>query len=86
MYHSSGKDYNDFGRFNKCEQQPAFNYLLADVKTDNKLPIPVSVGICMPTVCKEADLNELKPYVLPALNSELPYITNQIKGFNLTGL
>jgi len=41
----------------------------------------------MPTVCKEADLNELKPYILPAINSELPYIfETMVEGFNLTGL
>ena len=83
MFHNSGKDYNDFGRFTNCEANTNFNYLLANVHS-KQLPIPMSMGLCMPTVCKEADLNELKPYILPIVNNQLPYIMDEIKGFNLT--
>jgi len=69
MYHKSGKDYNDFGRYHECDASPDFNYLIAYVSSEKKLPIPISLGLCVPTVCKIADLNELKPYIMSAINS-----------------
>jgi hypothetical protein len=86
MMRNSGKDINDFGRFQECEQSPEFNYLLAYIDPAKQLPIPVSVGLCLPTVCGESDLNELKPYILPAINKELPELVSEIEGFDLSNL
>jgi large-conductance mechanosensitive channel len=63
-----------------------FNYLLAYVNSDTKFPIPVSLGLCVPRVCKPADLNELKPYLMPSLNSYLPVILDKTKGFDLSNV
>ena len=68
MYRNSGKDYNDFGRMDDCEAIDGFNYLLMTFSTDEKLPIPFNMGLCVPTICKEADLNEFLPIFLPVMN------------------
>lgn len=60
-----------------------YNYLLAYVNSDNKFPIPISQGICVPKVCKSADLNEIKPYLIPGINTLMPFILDSTKGFNL---
>ena len=86
MYRNSGKDYNDYGRMDDCEAHPEFDYLLGSVTTERIFPIPISMGICLPTVCNEANLNELKPYIMKALNNQLPYIFEQDSGFNMTGI
>ena len=68
IYRNSGKDYNDYGRFEECELSPDQNYLLITVDPNRKLSNPLSIGLCMPTVCKEADLNAIKPYFMPIIN------------------
>lgn len=57
--------------------------MLAYVSSEKKLPIPMSVGICAPIACKQADLNEMKPYILPVLNDQLKYFFADIEGFDL---
>lgn len=88
MARNSGKDYNDFGLMDDCEHDPEFDYLLGSVTTAKKFPIPISMGFCMPTVCNEANLNEIKPYIMKALNNQIPYIfeTNQFFNFTNTNL
>ena len=86
MYRNSGKDYNDLGRMDDCEAQDGFNYLLMTFETDEKLPIPLGLGLCVPTICKEADLNEFLPIFLPPLNNKLPDIFKDVKGLNMTAL
>ena len=86
MYRNSGKDYNDYGRMDDCEAHPEFDYLLGSVTTERIFPISISMGICLPTVCNEANLNELKPYIMKALNNQLPYIFEEDSGFNMTGI
>lgn len=86
MYRNSGKSYNDFGRFNDCEAMPDFNYMMASISPKKKLSNPLSLGLCLPTVCKESDLNALKPYIMPTLNNELGWIFSDVKGLNLTNL
>lgn len=84
MARNSGKDYNDFGLMDNCEDDPEFDYLLGSVTTANKFPIPISMGFCMPTVCNEANLNEIKPYIMKALNNQIPYIFETNSFFNFT--
>jgi len=86
MQYNSGKDYNDFGRFEECDQTPDFNYLLAYVSNDSKLPIPVSLGLCVPSVCKQADMNDLKPYLVPALNQYMSSFFADVEGYDLSQL
>lgn len=86
MQFRSGKTYNDYGKYDECVQAPDFNYLLAYINTENKLPIPFSIGLCVPKVCKAVDMNELKPYLIPALNSYLPFVLSSTEGFELTHL
>lgn len=46
----------------------------------------MSLGICVPKVCKAADLNEIKPYLIPAINSYLPLVLNSTEGFDLNNI
>ena len=68
IYRNSGKDYNDFGRYQECIDMPGFDYLLAITSFSKQIYNPMSVGLCIPNVCKESDLNSFKPYVIPAVN------------------
>ena len=79
IYRNSGKDYNDFGRYHECIDIPGFDYLLADASFSKQIHNPMSVGLCIPNVCKEYDLNSFKPYVIPAVNSYLSLIFSQVK-------
>jgi len=75
----SGKDYNDLGRYYDCIDSKDFRYILATIP--KALPIPVSMGICIPDVCTVADFNNFKSYVVQALNSILPEFFEGVKGF-----
>lgn len=86
MVQNSGKDYNDFGRFQECESMPDFNYLLCEFDKGNQLPIPMNIGICIPSVCNAIDINELKPYFIPVLNQHIPMMFETTHGFNLSHL
>jgi hypothetical protein len=46
----------------------------------------MSVGLCVPTICKEADLNEFLPIFLPPMNNKLPETFKDVKGLNMTAL
>jgi hypothetical protein len=80
----SGKDYNDFGRFQECESLPDFNYILAIL--DLNIPNPISFGLCLPSVCKESDLNSLKPIIVPTLNQAIPDLFTDLKALNPSDL
>lgn len=86
IYRNSGKDYNDYGRFDECEAIPDQNYMLITVDPKKGLSNPLSMGLCMPTVCKEADLNAIKPYIMPVVNQQLPYIFEGVQGLNMSHL
>lgn len=86
IYRNSGKDYNDFGSYQDCENASGFNYLMGYVSTDYELPIPISTGVCVPEECKPADMNELKPFLLPPINGYLNLMFQDIKGFDLKDL
>ena len=80
---NSGKDYNDLGRYEDCTYEvPGFHYILVTVPRG--LPIPVSMGLCVPQVCTIADFNEFKPYMISAVNGLLPELFAGIKGFDVT--
>ena len=86
MVHNSGKDYNDFGRYEDCNKLEGFNYLLGSLKSEEKMPIPISIGMCVPAMCKAGDLNEAKNYMLPILNNQIGVIFKGVEGFNISGL
>ena len=41
----------------------------------------MSIGLCIPDVCKTDDMNELKPYLMSSLNSELQNIFSEVEGY-----
>ena len=86
IFRFSGKDYNDFGRYKACESSKEFSYLLGIVDDRKKLSNPLSVGLCLPAVCQESDLNAMKPYFLPIINEMVPQKFWNVKGLNLTHL
>lgn len=43
----------------------------------------MSIGLCIPNVCKVSDFNDYKPYLVPLLNSIIPEVFEGIKGFDL---
>ena len=77
---NSGKDYNDFGSQSECHSEPDFHYYMANIQ--DKFPIQLSLGLCLPTPCNLIDLNSFKPYFLQAFNLALPELLKDIKGFN----
>lgn len=85
-YYKSGKDYNDFGKYVECEADPNSNYLLGYYTKKDTLPGSMSMGLCVPSVCTAAELNELKHFFLPALNSFIGHILTDIQGFNLSSV
>jgi hypothetical protein len=60
--------------------------MLITVDPKKGLSNPLSMGLCMPTVCKEADLNAIKPYIMPVVNQQLPYIFEGVQGLNMSHL
>jgi hypothetical protein len=61
IFRNSGKDYNDFGRFEDCKYYHHFNYFMLTIL--EKYPVPFGVGLCLPQQCTLDDLNEFKPYL-----------------------
>jgi len=78
MFDLSGKDYNDFGRYQACLGTERFHYILATVP--HAWPIPVSLGLCVPLECKVADFEEFKPVIVQGLNAAIPVLFKGIKG------
>jgi hypothetical protein len=46
IFRNSGKDYNDFGRYEDCNDIHHFNYFMITVL--KKFPIPFTMGLCLP--------------------------------------
>lgn len=56
-----------------------FNYFMITVL--KKFPIPFTMGLCLPSECKLADLQEFKPFMTKAINAALPNMFEGVKGF-----
>lgn len=54
IFRNSGKDYNDFGRYEDCQEVHHFNYFMIAVL--KKFPIPFTMGLCLPQECQMEDL------------------------------
>lgn len=80
VFRNSGKDYNDYGRFEDCTDIHDFNYYLATVL--HKFPIPFTLGLCLPSQCSIDDLNEFKPFFINVINAMIPNMFEEVKGFN----
>jgi hypothetical protein len=80
IFRNSGKDYNDLGRFEDCYNNSDFHYILATIPL--ALPIPMSVGLCVPAVCSVDDFMALRPTLVPLLDSLLPELFEGVKGFD----
>ena len=81
IFRNSGKDYNDLGRYEDCLNVTDFHYILASVP--RAFPIPMSIGLCIPNVCKASDFDTYKPFLVSGLNKIIPYVFEGIKGFDL---
>lgn len=82
IFRNSGKDYNDLGRYEDCLNTTGFRYILATVA--HALPIPMSVGLCVPLVCTVQDFNNFKGYLVSAVNALIPDLFAGVKGFDLS--
>jgi hypothetical protein len=88
IFRNSGKDYNDLGRYEDCYEQTSdegrehYRYILATVP--KAFPIPMSVGLCVPSVCTVQDFNNFKSYIVVAINALIPELFYGVKGFDLT--
>ena len=47
IFRNSGKDYNDYGRFDDCVNMHNFNYFIAMIL--DRFPIPFTLGLCLPS-------------------------------------
>ncbi|CDW85999.1 UNKNOWN [Stylonychia lemnae] len=81
IYRNSGKDYNDLGRYEDCLNVTDFHYILASVP--KAFPIPMSIGLCVPKICKTSDFNSYKTFLVAELNQIIPNVFEGIKGFDL---
>lgn len=80
IFRNSGKDYNDFGRYQDCESIHHFNFYMATVL--KRWPIPMVIGLCLPRECTIEDLNEFKPFLVSAVNGAVPNLFEEVKGFD----
>ena len=60
--------------------------MLVTVDSSKQLSNPMSIGLCMPTVCKEADLNAIKPYFMPIINETIPFVFEGVEGLGMKDL
>ena len=73
MFRNSGKDYNDLGRFEDCNKEPDFVYILASVQQG--LPAPLNLGLCVPKECSADDFNRyFKASFIAGINTLIPEI------------
>ena len=47
IFRNSGKDYNDYGRYEDCINIHNFNYFMMIIK--DRFPIPLTLGLCLPS-------------------------------------
>jgi hypothetical protein len=77
---NSGHDYNDFGRYSDCVNLHGMNYFLVAVL--EKFPVPLAVGLCLPSICTLGEVEEFKPFFLHGIQGALPNLFADVKGFN----
>ena len=77
---NSGHDYNDFGRFHDCKHVHNMNYYLVSIL--DKFPVPMAVGLCLPQECSLSDVESFKPTLLNGIESVMPNMLEQVKGFD----
>ena len=80
IYRNSGKDYNDLGRYDDCLNLKDFHYILASIP--KALPIPMNLGMCIPSVCQVGDFMTFKPWLVEALNNVMIDLFDDVKGFD----
>lgn len=57
-----------------------YNYILASIPA--VFPIPIALGLCVPSVCKAQDFQNFKSFLVPAINDIIPELFQGIKGFD----
>ena len=83
VFRNSGKDYNDFGRYEQCKNKEGFVYYLLTCKDDDKCGekflTTMSIGLCVPDICGVEDIESLLPSFLHVINSiAIPYELSHI--------
>lgn len=78
---NSGKDYNDYGRYRDCIETThnQMSYFLISIL--EKFPVPLSIGLCLPHPCSVSDLEAFKPTLVNVIQSTLPFLFEDVKGF-----
>lgn len=78
---NSGKDYNDYGRYRDCLEtnHQQMSYFLVSIL--DRFPVPLSIGFCLPQPCGVDDLEAFKPTLVSSIKSTLPYLFEDVKGF-----
>jgi len=59
---------------------PGLTYLLISIP--KFWQIPVSLGLCVPDVCRIEDLEDFKPSIVKSINAAEPVVFRGIKGLN----
>jgi hypothetical protein len=80
MFRLSGKDYNDLGRYQDCLELEGYHYVLGSV--ENKFPIPLTLGMCVPIECSSTEFYTFSPWIVKAVNRAIPIFFKEVKGFN----
>ena len=73
MLRTTGKDFNDFGRYSDCrDRSDEFHYFLVKCKEERcgeRFPTTMSMGLCVPVECNTADFMFFIEKFTPILNS-----------------
>ena len=46
-----------------------------------KIPVPLSLGLCLPQPCSIKDVEDFKPKLVEIISSSLPYLFEEVRGF-----
>ena len=80
IFELSGKDYNDYGRYEQCLNTEGLTYFLITIP--KFWSIPISLGLCLPDVCRIDDLEDFKMSIVDSVNAAVPIAFRGIKGIH----
>ena len=80
IFRNSGKDYNDYGRYEDCLQAHDFRYFMMLIL--ERFPMPMTLGLCLPSQCSIEDLEGFRPFMVQVFNAAIPNLFEDVKGFN----
>jgi hypothetical protein len=56
-----------------------FRYILISIP--KALPIPMALGLCVPSICSVNDFTTFKPFIVSAFNKIISELFEGVKGF-----